>query len=454
MHRLADIYGAVIVCGLLVSSATAFFAPFLHESKSSTSEFRAKRDIMPTITPDVLNHAHEHRSRPKNSSTMFMVELFESLYTGHNLLKPSEEECRAIEEADTVRNYIGVVKDVRSSRGLMTWVTSFPTFDQPADEVTHLAELRVELNATSVQSTHRFVIQLHQWVNVSCDEDLIDGSCKQRKLIHSRNIDARHDEFDGREVFDITSIVHQWIAATRNSTTAVEYSIELRAKPLMDPVNDHNNDVLKALIRVDIEDEIVDDLANDDDDIPSSNDDAVFTKPLSVTDVTLVVFSRASSSPIILSDAHGSKRTRTRRSTDEARRRKKQKDLNKHQRDEHKHKIAEKLRLEEENSGPCRRVDMDVDFGRIGWDEWIIYPKQFNAYRCVGTCAGPIDSNDSPSNHAIMQDLVRMHQPERRTPEPCCVPTELRPLSMLYFEQGAVLVRHHEDMIVHGCGCR
>lgn len=330
----------------------------------------------------------------------------------------------------------------------MTWVTSFPSFDQPANEAVHLSELRVQLNATSEQS-HRFVIQLHQWVNVSCD----DGMCQQRKLIHSRDIDARHDDFDGREVFDITKIVKQWIATTKDTTSPMEYTIELRAKALVESAADHDKNVLKALLAADIQrEDVLDDIALDSDDVLSK--DHAATNQLSVTDVTLVVFSRAPTSPIILSDAHGSVRTRARRSTDEARRRKKQKDLRKLQRDEHKHKMEEKLRLEQEQSGPCRRIDMDVDFGRIGWDEWIIYPKQFNAFRCVGTCEGPLDSSDNPSNHAVMQDLVRLHQPERRTPEPCCVPTVLRPLSMLYFEDGAVLVRHHENMIAQECGCR
>lgn len=51
----------------------------------------------------------------------------------------------------------------------------------------------------------------------------------------------------------------------------------------------------------------------------------------------------------------------------------------------------------------CRRVDMWVDFDHIGWDEWIVHPKRYNAYRCEGRCPSPLDESFSPTNHAYMQ---------------------------------------------------
>lgn len=51
----------------------------------------------------------------------------------------------------------------------------------------------------------------------------------------------------------------------------------------------------------------------------------------------------------------------------------------------------------------CRRVDMWVDFEHIGWDEWIVYPKRYNAYRCEGECPTPLDESFQPTNHAYMQ---------------------------------------------------
>ncbi|XP_010765003.1 nodal homolog [Notothenia coriiceps] len=100
----------------------------------------------------------------------------------------------------------------------------------------------------------------------------------------------------------------------------------------------------------------------------------------------------------------------------------------------------------------CRRVDMWVDFDHIGWDEWIVHPKRFNAFRCEGECPTPLDESFNPTNHAYMQSLLKHHHPERGSC-PSCVPTRLGPLSMLYYESDDLTLRHHEDMVVEECGC-
>ncbi|NP_001090530.1 nodal homolog 5 L homeolog precursor [Xenopus laevis] len=100
----------------------------------------------------------------------------------------------------------------------------------------------------------------------------------------------------------------------------------------------------------------------------------------------------------------------------------------------------------------CKRVDMIVDFEKIGWGDLIIYPKRFNAYRCEGSCPIPLDENFKPTNHAYIKSLVNFFNP-KRVECPSCVPVKMRPLSMLMYEGDEIVLKHHEDMIVEECGC-
>ncbi|KAM9313290.1 nodal homolog 2-A-like [Gastrophryne carolinensis] len=106
-----------------------------------------------------------------------------------------------------------------------------------------------------------------------------------------------------------------------------------------------------------------------------------------------------------------------------------------------------------ENGKPlCRRVDMIVDFEKLGWGEVVIYPKKFNAYRCEGACPIPLSETFKPTNHAYLTSLMKLYNSEKVECS-SCVPVKTRPLSMLMYEDGDVVMKHHEDMIVEECGC-
>ncbi|XP_021365334.1 nodal homolog [Mizuhopecten yessoensis] len=104
----------------------------------------------------------------------------------------------------------------------------------------------------------------------------------------------------------------------------------------------------------------------------------------------------------------------------------------------------------------CQVRDFEVDFNTIGWGKWIVHPKHFNAKMCKGICPSPIKDSLSPSNHAMLQGMMRANTrgKKRKVSMPCCVPTKLKPQSMLYYEGEELVVRHHEDMVVEECGCR
>ncbi|XP_072259162.1 nodal homolog 2-A-like [Pyxicephalus adspersus] len=100
----------------------------------------------------------------------------------------------------------------------------------------------------------------------------------------------------------------------------------------------------------------------------------------------------------------------------------------------------------------CRKVDMIVDFDTLGLGDIVISPKRFNAYRCEGACPIPLNDMFKPSNHAYIKSLVKLTNPEKVDCS-SCAPVKFRPMSMLLYEGGKVLLRHQEDMIVEECGC-
>lgn len=107
------------------------------------------------------------------------------------------------------------------------------------------------------------------------------------------------------------------------------------------------------------------------------------------------------------------------------------------------------------NSG-CHLDKYVIDFTLLGWDSWIIYPKKYDAFQCTGACPTPIDQSLNPTNHGMLQSLLRHKTgklPNGRQ-HLCCVPSKLGPLSMLYMENGMVVTRHHPDMVVEQCACR
>jgi hypothetical protein len=121
----------------------------------------------------------------------------------------------------------------------------------------------------------------------------------------------------------------------------------------------------------------------------------------------------------------------------------------------------------------CRKRNFNVNFYDIGWGKWIIYPKVYNAHRCIGDCSLPSMSkyigrrrrtskksayNDDlkVTNHAQIMSILEFRHPEQNDQQMSkCVSTRLKPLTVIFLdERGRIKTKQYEDMVVEECGCR
>ncbi|NXR11131.1 DERR protein, partial [Semnornis frantzii] len=105
-------------------------------------------------------------------------------------------------------------------------------------------------------------------------------------------------------------------------------------------------------------------------------------------------------------------------------------------------------------SALCKPRRLYISFSEVGWENWIIAPQGYLANYCLGQCPFPLTAELNSTNHAILQTMVHSLDP-KGTPQPCCVPVRLSPISILYYDNSDnVVLRHYEDMVVDECGCR
>ncbi|XP_028854005.1 bone morphogenetic protein 7-like [Denticeps clupeoides] len=112
---------------------------------------------------------------------------------------------------------------------------------------------------------------------------------------------------------------------------------------------------------------------------------------------------------------------------------------------------AELLNVDQKQG--CKKHELYVSFRDLGWQDWIIAPEGYAAYYCDGECAFPLNSYMNATNHAIVQTLVHFINPET-VPKPCCAPTQLHGISVLYFDDSSnVILKKYRNMVVRACGC-
>ncbi|KAM6039247.1 inhibin beta C chain-like [Chlamydotis macqueenii] len=107
------------------------------------------------------------------------------------------------------------------------------------------------------------------------------------------------------------------------------------------------------------------------------------------------------------------------------------------------------------DSRMCCRKEFFVDFKEIGWEDWIIQPEGYHMNYCAGLC--PLHMAGVPglaaSFHTAVLNLIKANNADAAV-DSCCVPTQRRPLSLLYYDRDSNIVKTDiPDMIVDACGC-
>ena len=98
----------------------------------------------------------------------------------------------------------------------------------------------------------------------------------------------------------------------------------------------------------------------------------------------------------------------------------------------------------------CCRHPIWISFADIGWDDWVVAPKGYQAYYCDGSCA---NRAQSANNFALIKTLLHGIRSDSAL-SPCCTATSMSPLSILHHDtRGQLTVSVLDDMIVNSCGC-
>ncbi|XP_026757262.1 protein 60A [Galleria mellonella] len=101
----------------------------------------------------------------------------------------------------------------------------------------------------------------------------------------------------------------------------------------------------------------------------------------------------------------------------------------------------------------CEIQTLYVSFKDLEWQDWIIAPDGYGAFYCSGECNFPLNAHKNATNHAIVQTLVHLLNPQL-VPKPSCAPIKLSPISVLYYtDDSNVILRKYKNMVVKSCGC-
>ena len=98
----------------------------------------------------------------------------------------------------------------------------------------------------------------------------------------------------------------------------------------------------------------------------------------------------------------------------------------------------------------CSKHIWYISFQELSWNDFIISPPGFMAFRCKGSCTAP---GSSFTNHGLLANAF--YGTRNHAKVPCCVADSYRPLPIMYYDKNQnVVIKMYDDMIVESCMCR
>lgn len=260
------------------------------------------------------------------------------------------------------------------------WTVTFDMSSVSTSELVQLAELRIRLPAFS--GSKRATVDLYHSRKQGCDQH--STSCQDEHLFLGSFVTSPSSSKSSWKVFNVTALLKYWLYQGDGASTQ-----EASGEPDMEPGSGAGDDGAPLFKNIGLKRRKI--------------------HHATTNRVMMIIFSKHNlpqeghvAYSLIHTVENSKYVTRDRASGDSHSRR-------------HKRNRVEKMRVTDGDSATaapaaeppqrplCRRVDMWVDFELIGWDEWIIHPKRYNAFRCEGDCPTPLDESFQPTNHAYMQ---------------------------------------------------
>jgi len=103
----------------------------------------------------------------------------------------------------------------------------------------------------------------------------------------------------------------------------------------------------------------------------------------------------------------------------------------------------------------CSKHAFDATYQQLGWpgsDVTVIAPNPPNFKFCHGHCRSPYGGNrEIYTRHAEIIAALKAYNRRSDIPSPCCVPTQLNPMSLIYERGGIISMTCFQD--VGTCGC-